>query len=124
MPSPAPTAPRTGRFELADGGTILLDEISEIDLPLQAKLLRVLQEKSFERVGSSSTISVDVRMLATSNRDLTAEIADGQFREDLYYRLAVVPLQVPPLRQRRDDIPELVAHFLHRSCATAAARPV
>jgi transcriptional regulator with PAS, ATPase and Fis domain len=92
-----------------------LDEISEIELPLQAKLLRVLQEKSFERVGSSRTISVDVRMLATSNRDLTAEISKGQFREDLYYRLAVVPLHVPPLRQRRGDIPELIAHFLHRS---------
>ena len=107
--------PRTGRFELADGGTILLDEISEIDLPLQAKLLRVLQEKSFERVGSSRTITVDVRMLATSNRDLHAEIAAGRFREDLFYRLAVVPLQLPPLRERRGDIPELLAHFLRRS---------
>jgi DNA-binding NtrC family response regulator len=107
--------PRTGRFELANGGTILLDEISEIELPLQAKLLRVLQEKSFERVGSSSTIHVDVRVLATSNRDLRAEIADGNFREDLYYRLAVVPMQVPPLRSRRSDIPELVAHFVDRS---------
>jgi DNA-binding NtrC family response regulator len=107
--------PRTGRFELADGGTILLDEISEIDMPLQAKLLRVLQEKSFERVGSSRTITVDVRMLATSNRDLQAEIAAGRFREDLFYRLAVVPLQLPPLRERRGDIPELLAHFLRRS---------
>ena len=107
--------PRTGRFELADGGTILLDEISEIDLSLQAKLLRVLQEKSFERVGSSRTITVDVRMLATSNRDLHAEIAAGRFREDLYYRLAVVPLELPPLRERRGDIPELLTHFLRRS---------
>jgi DNA-binding NtrC family response regulator len=107
--------PRTGRFELADGGTILLDEISEIDLSLQAKLLRVLQEKSFERVGSSRTITVDVRMLATSNRDLHAEIAAGRFREDLFYRLAVVPLELPPLRERRGDIPELLSHFLRRS---------
>ncbi|MBX3414574.1 MAG: sigma-54-dependent Fis family transcriptional regulator [Pirellulales bacterium] len=105
-------APRTGRFELADGGTILLDEITEIDLALQAKLLRVLQERAFEHVGSSKTIQVDVRVLATSNRDLLAEVAAGRFREDLYYRLAVVPIQVPPLRSRREDIPELVAHFL------------
>ncbi|HEY2762349.1 MAG TPA: sigma-54 dependent transcriptional regulator [Pirellulales bacterium] len=108
-------APRTGRFELANHGTILLDEVSEIDLPLQAKLLRVLQEKSFERVGSSDTMRVDVRVLATSNRSLLSEISAGRFREDLYYRLAVVPLVVPPLRERREDIPELVAHFLERS---------
>jgi DNA-binding NtrC family response regulator len=108
-------APRTGRFELANNGTILLDEVSEIDLPLQAKLLRVLQEKSFERVGSSDTMRVDVRVLATSNRNLLAEISAGRFREDLYYRLAVVPLAVPSLRERREDIPDLVAHFLDRS---------
>jgi DNA-binding NtrC family response regulator len=105
-------APRTGRFELADGGTILLDEVTEIDLGLQAKLLRVLQERAFEHVGSSTTIRVDVRVLATSNRDLLAEVAAGRFREDLYYRLAVVPIQVPPLRSRREDVVELVAHFL------------
>jgi DNA-binding NtrC family response regulator len=105
-------SPRTGRFELADGGTILLDEISEIDLALQAKLLRVLQEKTFERVGSSKTVRVDARVIATSNRDLKEEVAGGRFREDLYYRLAVVPLVVPPLRERRDDVPALVAHFL------------
>jgi DNA-binding NtrC family response regulator len=115
--------PRTGRFELANGGTILLDEISEIELSLQAKLLRVLQEKSFERVGSSSTIHVDVRVLATSNRDLRTEIAEGKFREDLYYRLAVVPMQVPSLRSRRDDIPELVAHFLYRSAQRLSRDP-
>jgi len=86
-------APRVGRFELADKGTILLDEVSEISMPLQAKLLRVLQEKSFERVGSSSTQFVDVRVLATSNRDLHETVQDGEFREDLYYRLAVVPIQ-------------------------------
>ena len=85
-------ADRTGRFELAHGGSILLDEVTEIDLTLQAKLLRVLQERSFERVGSSETVSVDVRVLATTNRDLPAEIAAGRFREDLYFRLAVVPL--------------------------------
>jgi DNA-binding NtrC family response regulator len=105
-------APRTGRFELADHGTILLDEISEIELPLQAKLLRVLQEKSFERVGSSKTIRVDVRVLATSNRNLIEASAQGRFREDLYYRLAVVPLQLTALRERRDDLPELTGHFL------------
>ncbi len=106
---------RTGRFELADRGTILLDEISEIDLALQAKLLRVLQERAFERVGSSETIAVDVRVLATTNRNLREEIAAGRFREDLYYRLAVVPLTVPPLRERRDDVPELVRHFLKQT---------
>lgn len=103
---------RIGRFELADQGTMLLDEISEIDPALQAKLLRVLQEKQYEKVGSSQTIRCDVRVLATSNRDLQAEVAAGRFREDLYYRLAVVPLQLPPLRSRTDDIPALVAHFL------------
>jgi DNA-binding NtrC family response regulator len=108
-------APRTGRFELADKGTILLDEISEIELPLQAKLLRVLQEKTFERVGSSKTQQIDVRVLATTNRNLQAEIAAGRFREDLFYRLAVIPLQLPPLRERREDIPELLTCFLARS---------
>ncbi|MCA9245970.1 MAG: sigma-54-dependent Fis family transcriptional regulator [Planctomycetales bacterium] len=105
-------AARTGRFELADGGTILLDEVTEIALPLQAKLLRVLQEHCFERVGSSATQHVDVRVLATSNRDLRHQIERGEFREDLYYRLAVVPITVPPLRERREDIIELANHFL------------
>jgi len=109
-------SPRIGRFELADGGSILLDEVTEIDLGLQAKLLRVLQQKAFERVGSSETIHVDVRVLATTNRDLEAEVVAGRFRRDLYYRLAVVPLYVPPLRERRDDVPELIDHFLGR-CA-------
>ena len=115
-------APRVGRFELADQGTILLDEITEIGLPLQAKLLRVLQEKSFERVGSSDTQFVDVRVLATSNRDLHETVRNGKFREDLYYRLAVVPIHVPPLRERREDIPELLTHFLHRA-ATRLGKP-
>lgn len=110
-------APRTGRFELADGGTILLDEISEIDLSLQAKLLRVLQERNFERVGSSETRQIDVRVLATTNRDLREEVAAGRFREDLFFRLAVIPLQVPPLRERREDIGLLTEHFLARSAA-------
>jgi DNA-binding NtrC family response regulator len=103
---------RTGRFELARGGSILLDEVTEIDLGLQAKLLRVLQERTLERVGSSETISVDVRVLATTNRDLPGEIAAGRFREDLYYRLAVVPILLPPLRERAADVLELTEHFL------------
>jgi len=107
-------ADRVGRFQAADGGSILLDEISEVDLGLQAKLLRVLQERTFEPVGSSETIGVDVRVLATTNRDLLAEVEKGRFRQDLYYRLAVVPLVAPPLRERREDIPELIAHFLGR----------
>jgi transcriptional regulator with GAF, ATPase, and Fis domain len=106
---------RTGRFELADGGTILLDEVTEIDLGLQAKLLRVLQERAFERVGSSRTIRVDVRVLATTNRDLQEETDAGRFRADLYYRLAVVPLVVPPLRERREDVPALLEHFLRQT---------
>jgi DNA-binding NtrC family response regulator len=109
---------RTGRFELADGGTILLDEITEIELLLQAKLLRVLQERTFERVGSSQTRQVDVRVLATTNRDLRSEVAAGRFREDLFFRLAVIPLEVPPLRDRCEDILPLAEHFL----ATTAAR--
>jgi DNA-binding NtrC family response regulator len=109
-------SPRIGRFELANGGSILLDEVTEIDLALQAKLLRVLQEKAFERVGSNESVRVDVRVLATTNRNLEAEVAAGRFRQDLYYRLAVVPLHVPPLRERREDVPELADHFLAR-CA-------
>jgi DNA-binding NtrC family response regulator len=105
-------ADRTGRFEAAQRGTILLDEVTEIDLNLQAKLLRVLQERSFERVGASETISVDVRVIATTNRDLQAEIAAGRFREDLYFRLAVVPIVLPALRERHGDVLELADHFL------------
>ena len=104
---------RRGRFELADGGSILLDEISEIAPSLQAKLLRVLQESAFERVGSSVTQEVDVRVIATTNRDLAKEVREGRFRQDLFYRLNVVPIELPPLRDRVEDIPELVRHFLH-----------
>jgi len=105
-------ADRVGRFELAHGGSLLLDEVTEINLGLQAKLLRVLQERAFERVGSSVSQRVDVRVMATTNRDLSAEIAAGRFREDLYYRLAVVPIQAPALRERGEDVLELTEHFL------------
>ena len=101
-----------GRFEMADGGTLLLDEISEIDPALQAKLLRVLQEREFERVGSTQTIKVDVRIVATTNRDLQAEVEAGNFREDLYYRLNVIEMALPPLRERKEDIPALVNNFV------------
>jgi DNA-binding NtrC family response regulator len=103
---------RTGRFEAAHGGSILLDEVTEVDASLQAKLLRVLQERSFERVGASESISVDVRVIATTNRDLLAEVSSGRFREDLYFRLAVVPIVLPPLRERDGDVLELADHFL------------
>ncbi|MBI5863239.1 MAG: sigma-54-dependent Fis family transcriptional regulator [Planctomycetes bacterium] len=105
---------RKGRFELADGGTLLLDEVSEISPSLQAKLLRVLQEREFERVGSSVTRRVDVRVIATTNRDLREWSAKARFREDLYYRLSVLPVDVPPLRERRDDINALMEHFITR----------
>jgi len=105
---------RKGRFELADGGTLLLDEISEIPLVLQAKLLRVLQERQFERVGSSLTREVNVRVIATTNRNLWQWVKQGQFREDLYYRLSVLPIYIPALRDRREDIGLLVNYFLTR----------
>ncbi len=105
-------ADRIGRFERADGGTIFLDEISEISPRLQLQLLRVIQEKEFERVGDATPIKVDVRIIAATNRDLRAAVADGTFREDLYYRLKVVELELPPLRERRSDIALLVDHFL------------
>ncbi len=106
---------RRGRFELAHGGTLLLDEVSEMALPLQAKLLRVLQEGQFERVGSSTTRNADVRIIATTNRNLDDWVARKRFRADLYYRLNVLPIEVPPLRERADDIPELVNHFLDQA---------
>ena len=105
-------APRTGRFELAEEGTILLDEVSEIEIALQAKLLRVLQEQAYERVGCSKSRPLTARVLATTNRDLRKHVAAGGFREDLYFRLAVLPIQVPALRERREDIPLLTEHFL------------
>jgi len=104
-----------GRFEIADGGTLLLDEVSEIDVKLQAKLLRVLQEKEFSRVGSSDTIRVDVRVVATTNRNLEREVASGKFREDLYFRLNKLVVEIPPLRERKEDIPLLVEHFLKKA---------
>jgi len=103
---------KPGRFELAHGGTLFLDEIGEIPVEMQVKLLRVLQESEFERVGGIRTIKVDVRLVTATNRDLLQDIADGSFREDLYYRLNVVPIHIPPLRERREDIPLLVDHFL------------
>ena len=107
---------RAGRFELANGGTLFLDEVAEIPLALQAKLLRVLQEGQFERVGDEKTRKVDVRVVAATNRNLRKAIADGRFREDLYYRLGVFPIEVPTLRERRDDIFMLATHFLERVC--------
>ncbi|WP_456385891.1 sigma-54-dependent transcriptional regulator [Desulfolithobacter sp.] len=110
-------AMRKGRFELADGGTLFLDEIGEMPPSLQAKLLRVLQERCFERVGGSTTLEVDVRVLAATNKDLKDEVEKGNFREDLYYRLNVIHIHLPPLRERVDDIPELVSHFLKKNAA-------
>jgi DNA-binding NtrC family response regulator len=106
-----------GAFERADGGTLLLDEVSEMRADLQAKLLRVIQEQEFERVGGGTPIHVDVRIVATTNRDLQKAVREGEFREDLYFRLAVVPVTVPPLRQRKEDIPALVQRFLKRTAA-------
>jgi DNA-binding NtrC family response regulator len=103
---------RIGRVELADGGTIFLDEIGEMSPALQVKLLRVLQQREFERVGGTKTIQVDVRIIAATHRDLEAAVASGQFREDLFYRLHVIPIRIPPLRERTEDIPLLVDHFL------------
>lgn len=104
---------RTGRFEAAHSGTIFLDEINSTSLILQVKLLRVLQEREFERVGDTNTITVDTRVIAASNRDLTVEVQEERFREDLYWRLNVVPIHIPPLRKRPEDIPDLVIHFLN-----------
>ena len=108
------THARMGRFELAHGGTIFLDEIGEMSLPLQVKLLRVLQEREFERVGGNRTIHVDVRIIAATNQDLEAMVDERRFRQDLFYRLNVIPIVIPPLRERRTDIPLLIDHFLNR----------
>jgi two-component system response regulator AtoC len=107
-------AAKPGRFEMANGGTVFLDEIGDISPGVQVKLLRVLQERTFERLGGTRTIEVDVRVVAATNRDLQQLIADGSFREDLYYRLNVVPITIPPLRKRSGEIPLLVAHFLEK----------
>ncbi|RKZ27389.1 hypothetical protein DRQ20_00590 [bacterium] len=108
---------RVGKFEVADGGTVFLDEIGDLPLPLQAKLLRVIEEKSFERVGGRRRIKVDVRIIAATNKDLEEEIKKGNFREDLYFRISTFPIHIPPLRERREDIPVLAEHFLKKYSA-------
>ena len=113
-----------GAFERAHKGTLLLDEISEMRLDLQAKLLRVIQEQEFERVGGHQSIRVDVRLIATTNRDLAGEVAAGRFRQDLYYRLHVVPIRTPPLRERKEDIPQLVDYLIERNAHRLGIRPV
>ena len=115
---------RQGRFELAEGGTIFLDEIGEMDLSLQVKILRALQEKEFERVGGDKTLKADVRIVAATNRDLEEEVRAGRFREDLYYRLNVIPLHLPPLRERGEDILLLSDHFLRRFCRQKNREPL
>jgi len=115
---------RKGRFELASGGTILLDEISELDINLQSKLLRVLQEKEFEPLGSQETVRVDVRVIATTHRNLETEVREGRLRPDLYFRLAIVPIEVPPLRERKEDISLLAAVFLERFAAATGKWPL
>ena len=116
---PAAVPRRAGVLERAHGGTLLLDEVSDMPLETQGKIVRALQDQTFERLGGSSRVKVDVRVLATTNRDLHAEIAAGRFREDLYYRLAVVPLRTPSLKERREDIPELARTFIERSAETS-----
>jgi two-component system nitrogen regulation response regulator NtrX len=116
-------ARKRGKFELAHGGTIFLDEIADMSLKTQAKILRILQESSFERVGGTEAIAVEVRVIAATNKDLEKEIAAGRFREDLYYRLNVIPFHVPALRERREDIPVLVEAFVAEFCAEAGAKP-
>ncbi len=113
---------RTGLLEKAHGGTLLLDEVSDMPLETQGKIVRALQDQTFERLGGATRVKVDVRVLATTNRDLQTEIASGRLREDLYYRLAVVPLRLPSLRERRDDIPELARSFIARSAETAGTQ--
>ncbi|MCG8463093.1 MAG: sigma-54 dependent transcriptional regulator [Holophagales bacterium] len=114
---------RAGRFEQADGGTLFLDEVADMSLKTQAKVLRALQEQRFERVGGGSSIQVDVRVIAATNKELDGEIRDGRFREDLYFRLAVIPIRVPALRERREDVPLLVQHFLALLARRQGRRP-
>ncbi|NNL67034.1 MAG: sigma-54-dependent Fis family transcriptional regulator [Myxococcales bacterium] len=116
-------AQKRGRFELAHKGTLFLDEIADMSLMTQAKILRILQERKFERVGGTESIEVDVRVIAATNKDLQKEIEAGRFREDLYYRLNVIPFHVPPLRERREDIPALVAAFAEEFCADSGVKP-
>jgi two-component system response regulator AtoC len=116
-------AQRKGRFEMADKGSIFLDEIGEMTLATQKKLLRVLQEREFERVGGNSTIKIDTRVIAATNKHLPEEIAEGRFREDLYYRLNIIAIHLPPLRERKEDIPLLVEHFLNKFRSTPQAKP-
>jgi len=117
------TTMKRGKFELADKGTIFLDEIADMSLATQAKVLRVLEGQEFQRVGGTKTLKTDVRVIAASNKDLAGEIRKGSFREDLFYRLNVVPLEVPPLRERKDDIPILVRYFLHEFAAEYGQKP-
>ena len=114
---------RAGVLERAHTGTLLLDEVSDMPLETQGKIVRALQDQTFERLGGSSRVKVDVRVLATTNRDLQAEIVSGRFREDLYYRLAVVPVRMPSLKERREDVPELARHFLERSAESSGMQP-
>jgi transcriptional regulator with GAF, ATPase, and Fis domain len=116
------TTSKPGKFELADKGTLFLDEIGDVPPAIQVKLLRVLQEREFERLGGTKTIKVDVRLVAATNRDLRAALEDGTFREDLYYRLNVVPIDIPPLREHKEDIPELVNLFLSRFAQESAKK--
>ena len=116
-PSPAQTRPVSAGSRLADGGTIFLDELGDMSFNLQVKLLRAIQEKAFERVGGAKTIDVDLRIIAATNRNLEDLVREGKFREDLYYRLNVVPIHMPPLRERKQDVPLLFAHFLEKSNA-------
>ena len=119
-----PSAPgRTGTFERADGGTLLLDEVADMPLETQGKIVRVLQDQSFERMGSARHVEVDVRVIASTNRDLAKRITEGRFREDLFYRLSVVPLRVPALSHRREDIPALIRHFMARAAEVAGLPP-
>lgn len=124
---PGAVRQRIGRIELADQGTLFLDEVGEISPALQPKLLRVLQEQEFERLGGNRTIKVDFRLIAATNRDLLAQATTHHFRSDLYYRLAVFPILLPPLRQRKEDIPDLVEHFVaqisRRACKTITSLP-